>query len=375
MSDNEDFDIPRRSTRPRLADFSPLHPVTRRERHRATTRILGLEAIASAEDSLAEATCLAEPGTIRDYGEYERSLLAFMEANPAPGDMPGSRRARNNTAAAAEPATQEPKKPITILVSMLPKTTYDEAEADKAGGPERTLVYVKVQRQLLKWLATNAAETLTPLQARRWTQEIASDKKPTARDALHLCYYMRSQALDTYVDLKSGSISLYVVDQGTEERGPKTDRLYWKQNIKTNAIEYIAPSSRYHGGGRRNAFVPPLATAEVEGLLAQLSTGRPPPPPPGFPFGQAAGWGTLGRSADSWDTPGPSSNGWGAEDEGEDEDAADGDDGDDGDQQPTAAGVSAAPTQQPTREVLTVLIAGATAELDALLTSDHPDPT
>jgi hypothetical protein len=366
MSDNENFDfLP-------LPSLAQIASATRCQRQRAITRILELEAIAFAESSLAEATS-ARPGNIRDFGEYEQALSAFMEAHPVSGDMPGSRRARNNTA--AEPVTQEPKKPITTLIPMLSMTTYDEAEAEEAGEPERTLAYVKVQCQLLKWLGTNASETLTPLQARRWTQEISADKKTTAQDALRLCYYMRSQTFDTYADLKGGSVSLYVVNQGTEERGPKTDKLYWKQNTKTKEIEYTAPSSRHHGGGRRNAFVAPSATADIEGLLAQLSSGHPPPPPPGFPFGQAADWGAPDGSADGWDAPGSPANVWGAEGEGEDEDAADGDDGDDGDEQPTAAGASAALAQQPTRGALAVLLAGATADLDALLTSDHPDPT
>jgi len=36
---------------------------------------------------------------------------------------------------------------------------------------------------------------------------------PAAKDALRLCYYMRSQGFDTYADVRDGSIELYLSKQ------------------------------------------------------------------------------------------------------------------------------------------------------------------
>jgi hypothetical protein len=251
-----------------------------------------------------------------------------------------SRADRRTAAAAADTATQEPKKPITTVVSMLPKTTYNEADADAAGGPERTTSSVKAQRQLLKWLGTNPADTLSAHQARRWTQDIGPDKKPTAKDALRLCYYMRSQTFDVYADVKGGCMSLYVVNQGTQESSPRTDKLYWKQNITSNLIEYTAPSHRYAApnGGRRGALAAQPTIHELEGMLAQLTDGLPAGPPPG------------------WNPPPGNGEAEGEEEEGEVE-------------QPAAA------AGHPARQDWTVLMAGVQADLENLLSSDHPDTT
>jgi predicted RNA-binding Zn ribbon-like protein len=370
MSDNDEIDfpfpfpltvptpitvpIPGHIRRSRWDD-APLAPNTLDEQRALARAYREYEAILSAD--------LPEPG--RSLARIEANLRAarIQEEYRRQGvQMPRS-RARNNAAtAAAEAAAQEPKKPITTVVSMLPKTIYNEVEADKAGGPERTAAYVRVQRQMLKWLGTNAAETLQPHQARRWTQEIASDKKPTAQDALRLCYYMRSQTLDTYAEVKGGCISLYVNNQTTYVGGPRTDKLYWKQKFKSNVIQYTAPSSRHAAApsGRRNAFAPQAVLADVQGILNELS-GRHAPPLP-------SGW-DAAAAANGWDDPDDE-----AENEGEagDEEAEGEEDEDGGEDEQPAAGGSGG---QPTQETLAVLMAGAQADLEALLTSDHPDPT
>jgi hypothetical protein len=358
MSDNGSFDIPRRNRNigPSLCTIQ-----------RAITRaLLEYEAV-TLEASL--------PGP-EAFRNIERALLAeFVEfaelqANPiSGGNMPRD----PDIDAAVEAATQgPPKEPITTLLSMLPKTTYNEADADKTGGPDRTLAYVKVQRQILKWLGTNAAETLTPQQGRRWTQEISADKKPTAQDALRLCYYMRSKTLDTYADLKHGSISLYVANRGTDERGPKTDRLYWKQNTKTNVIEYTAPSSRHAAhGARRNGLVP-QTTVGIDAILGGLTGNGPATRPQRWDAGPAPpppGWPMPDRVAGGWDDPALDVEGRdGANDDDNDEG------GGDGEAQPAAA-AAAAGAGLPHSVVVSNLMSDAQAQLEFLLTSDHSDPT
>lgn len=164
------------------------------------------------------------------------------------------------------PAKQEPKKPMTTILSLLPKTTYKEANG--AEGTSDTFAYLKVQRELLKYLDTRPADDLTSQQACRWTKAISANGRPTAQDALRLCYYMRSQTFDTYADVKLGSINLYVANQNTVVRGPRTDMLYWRQSITTNVIAY--------GGTSSFAFVrDPTRTADLytdmDALMAQLT--------------------------------------------------------------------------------------------------------
>jgi hypothetical protein len=160
--------------------------------------------------------------------------------------------------AAPVPVQPGPKKPVTTLVSMLPETTYREAN----DGTARTPQYVRVQRQLLQYLELHASETLTPRQALRWTAEIADDKEPPAKDALRLCYYMRSQGFDTYAAFQDDFMSLYIANQNTntEVGESQSDLLYWKQNFKNNVmavdVEAYLELTRARGE-RRNAYPPP----------------------------------------------------------------------------------------------------------------------
>ena len=152
------------------------------------------------------------------------------------------------------PATRTergPKKPVVTCVSALPPTTYKEQ--DEPDGTQNTLAYVKVQRTLLKFANTHPTDSLSARQASRWTQDIdpAGRKEPKAADALRLCYYMRSQGYDVYSTLLKGCIHLYVVHQGSKVRDALHDALYWKQNVSTNSVEFMAASSAR--GTRRNA--------------------------------------------------------------------------------------------------------------------------
>ncbi|KAG9377352.1 hypothetical protein A1F94_011755 [Pyrenophora tritici-repentis] len=144
-----------------------------------------------------------------------------------------------NPIATAAAEKQEPKKPITTVLFALPKTTYEEANG--AEGTDDTLAYLKVQQELLRYLGTKAADALSARQAYKWTENISPNKHPRARDALRLCYYMRSQTFDTYADIKNGFINLYVVNQVTNLRGSDKDMLYWRQSISTNEIIQRGP--------------------------------------------------------------------------------------------------------------------------------------
>jgi len=62
-------------------------------------------------------------------------------------------------------------------------------------------------------LFRHASEKLTVRQAHNWTERIADNMHPAAKDALRLCYYMRSQGFDTYADVRDDSIELYLSKQ------------------------------------------------------------------------------------------------------------------------------------------------------------------
>jgi hypothetical protein len=140
------------------------------------------------------------------------------------------------------------KGPVVTLVSTLPPTTYKEQDDSKSS--LNTLAYIRVQRALLRYLENHSADSLTPRQARKWTEEIdpAANKDPKTADALRLCYYMRSQGYDVFGLVKSGAILLYCRILGGDQ-----DVLYWKQNFATNQVEYAAPASQR--APRRNAVV------------------------------------------------------------------------------------------------------------------------
>lgn len=139
------------------------------------------------------------------------------------------------------------KKCATTLVSKLRKSPYKEP----MDSTERSLAYVTVQCAMLKYLNKAPSDTLTSRKARSWTQAIEpNDKMPLAKDALRLCYYMRSQGFDTYASLEGSTVCLFVVDPDGGY-----DSMYWRQNFQTNEITYLAPSELRNNSGRRNAMV------------------------------------------------------------------------------------------------------------------------
>ncbi|KAL6709258.1 hypothetical protein ACN47E_001665 [Coniothyrium glycines] len=134
----------------------------------------------------------------------------------------------------------KPQRPVIAVTSALPKTPYKEED-----GAERSRAYVQVQGALLKWLTKNPSDTLTARQARSWTENIdMTTKRPKAKEALALCYYMRSQGIDTYGLLKFGQISLYLVSPATNAL-PQRASMYWQQSVKTDVVTFRAVRSDF----------------------------------------------------------------------------------------------------------------------------------
>ncbi|KAH8702799.1 hypothetical protein GQ44DRAFT_552846, partial [Phaeosphaeriaceae sp. PMI808] len=137
------------------------------------------------------------------------------------------------------------KKTSVTLVPALPPTSYkDEADTyqdrDTSKGKANTLAYIRVQRHILKYLKTRAADAVDRQQVTAWTKAIdpTDAREPTAEEALRLCYYMRSQGFDVYAKFESKKLlCLYLVDQTTTVRSVDHDFLYWAQNFCTNEID------------------------------------------------------------------------------------------------------------------------------------------
>ncbi|KAH7070376.1 hypothetical protein BKA63DRAFT_568767 [Paraphoma chrysanthemicola] len=189
--------------------------------------------------------------------ELERQRIARGEAllmarqaynigDSAPSLPPGSSTPSLPSEQAKAKATV---MPVVTLVPMLPKTTYKD-EDDTKGTP-KTLAYVRAQLTVLKYLERHPSDSLSPCQARKWTQAIdPTNKEPKAEEALRLCYYMRSQGCDTgaIIEQDAKSILLYVANPHS---GPS--RLpYWKQDTSTNHVQFMAPSPPRQP--RRNAI-------------------------------------------------------------------------------------------------------------------------
>lgn len=151
------------------------------------------------------------------------------------------------------PRTINVRKPIVTIVSALPKTVYTDEEHTKNRPP--TLKYLQVQLQVLDYLRTNAADSITPTQAHRWTQTVdpGGYGEPLAHEALRLCYYMRSQGFDVYAKFFfSKTFELFVVNQLSNIRGEGYDHLYWRQNFITNEIENVFQTRRTDNTWRHN---------------------------------------------------------------------------------------------------------------------------
>jgi hypothetical protein len=58
--------------------------------------------------------------------------------------------------------------PTVTLVPVLPKTTYKDQDDTK--GAEKTDSYLNVLNAVLEYIETKAADTLSPHQARKWTE-------------------------------------------------------------------------------------------------------------------------------------------------------------------------------------------------------------
>ncbi|KAI8941097.1 hypothetical protein NX059_002336 [Plenodomus lindquistii] len=165
------------------------------------------------------------------------------------------------------------KRPVTTLVNALPPTTYSEGDIDST---KRTHEYITVQRAILQFLGKRASDTLSARQASAWTGAIEpKTKMPSAKDALHLCYYMRSQGFDTFAEIHDRILSLCVADQDSKDDEASRDnaQLYWKQDFSTNHIIFSVSSETRNPTGRRNAVVgrpPPVGNALVLDLMTGM---------------------------------------------------------------------------------------------------------
>ncbi|KAF2249560.1 hypothetical protein BU26DRAFT_565200 [Trematosphaeria pertusa] len=171
----------------------------------------------------------------------------------------------------------EELKPIVTLVPALEETKYRDEE-DKS---KKSLAYIRAQRGVLRYLDTCAADSLNAAKARALTESIDPvNKYPSAREALRLCYYMRSQGFDTIAVFhhKRTLMRLFVV----LDRSAGT--LYWEQNYKTGRIKEFRNARR---STRRHAV--DFSDLVDSDLLASLRGGvgaaghaeAPAQPPPG----------------------------------------------------------------------------------------------
>ncbi|KAL5387921.1 hypothetical protein DPSP01_003320 [Paraphaeosphaeria sporulosa] len=141
--------------------------------------------------------------------------------------------------------------PFTVA-SVLPRTEYKEEWEPKE---RRSDDYLAMQIDILNFLTTHAADELHPAQAHFFTENAGTKPHaPNAKQAVELCYFMRSHSFDTYVKLdpRGEKIQLFVANRDTGEyRGH--DNLYWEQDMKTGAVVPMEELARVEVRGRRNA--------------------------------------------------------------------------------------------------------------------------
>lgn len=194
----------------------------------------------------ASASLGITPNTTTAENTSPETIEPAQVSNRESGPGSSSRTLQGLNRNAAEPVRQSrinrhkpesskaAKKPIVTVSSALKKTTYKD---DKDTTP-KTLDYIKVQRAVLKYLETKPADGLTAAQARTWTKQIDPEcMVPTAKDALRLCYYMRSQGFDVFSKIEGTLVLLFIVNQRSNLRGDGHDICYWRQNFNTNRVE------------------------------------------------------------------------------------------------------------------------------------------
>jgi hypothetical protein len=291
MSDTDsDSSSPRRSARhsARLSDFPLETPFSGRDIERVSAELQRLTAALQANPNNREraralppaAPAAAAPGPARSFSADQLRLLypegppqhptqvelvqraqLFLMRVEASGQIltAGQQRLVDEMQQIARDIHQnkpvpQALKPVTVVVSALPKTTYRD-EDDKT---PHSLAYVKAQRAVLKLLSTTAADAIPPERLCQLTQSIG---QPSAINALRFCYYMRSQGIDVYPSLGAHKLlSLRVVNPLSHSRSQ--DHVYWQQNYATNhtlhALEEV-PIPRpgtLARPARRNAVAP-----------------------------------------------------------------------------------------------------------------------
>jgi hypothetical protein len=178
--------------------------------------------------------------------------LGHIVAAPAPVNISPFTSNANGTATA--PAAPAIIRPVVTLVNVFPGPeghVYHDAD-DKTPKPD---AYITVQRKILQWLDTHAADMLMPELAATWNYQIDPiDRYPSPELSISLCYYMREQGFNTYCRLipSKSTFELYIANPLTNHRGPQIDACYWYQSYKTGTIREV--SLRQALRGRRGAF-------------------------------------------------------------------------------------------------------------------------
>ena len=86
--------------------------------------------------------------------------------------------------------------------------------------------------QILEYLDTHAADQLSVAQAHSFIENAGTKPHgPTAKQAVELCYFMRSHGFDVYTKLapQEHKIRLYIADRNAMNRN--RDKLFWVSAI------------------------------------------------------------------------------------------------------------------------------------------------
>jgi hypothetical protein len=178
--------------------------------------------------------------------------LGHTVAAPAPINISPFTSNANGTATV--PAAHAIIRPAVTLVNVFPGPeghVYHDAN-DKTPKPD---AYITVQRKIIQWLDTHAADMLMPEEAATWNYQIDPiDRSPSPELSISLCYYMREQGFNTYCRLvpSKSTFVLYIANPLTSRRGPQIDACYWYQSYKTGTIREVGPRQALRG--RRGAF-------------------------------------------------------------------------------------------------------------------------
>ncbi|KAF1971292.1 hypothetical protein BU23DRAFT_570067 [Bimuria novae-zelandiae CBS 107.79] len=154
------------------------------------------------------------------------------------------------------------------IASVLPKCAYKEEWEPK----ERfTDAYISTQVQVLDYLSKHAADELTVAQAYFFTENAGTKPYgPTAKQAVEICYFMRSFGFDVYLKMapREKKIRLFLADRNALTR--EQDHLYWEQNLKTGKIASLTRVTQAARRSRSRSRLQSRARAGRRGAVADI---------------------------------------------------------------------------------------------------------